>query len=241
MPSEAAAVGRVGRAFAWAGGTVFAGSLLYFLYSYLFRFYAAPRPRSALLPVTFDVALFSIFALHHSMFARGPVKAWLTRFVPAPLERSVYVWIASLLFIGVCAAWQLVPGDVYTLAGPWRAAAYLVQLAAIVMTGRASAALDVLDLAGIRNVGRARPQSGPTTLRTSGLFGFVRHPLYFAWTLFVFATPDMTGTRLVFAVVSCAYVVVAIPWEERALVATFGTAYHAYRTRVRWRMIPFVF
>jgi methanethiol S-methyltransferase len=241
MPGDVRAVGRAGRVFAWAGGAVFAAALLYFLYSYLFRFRAAAAAEPAVLPVTFDVALFSVFALHHSLFARTHAKAWLTRMVPAPLERSVYAWTASLLFIVVCAAWELVPGEFYTVQGPVRTAAYLAQLGAIVMTARASAVLDVLDLAGIRNVVGARPESGPTTLKTTGLFGFVRHPLYFAWALFVFGTPDMTGTRLVFALVSCAYVMIAIPWEERALVAVFGRAYDAYRARVRWRMIPFVY
>ena len=54
-------------------------------------------------------------------------------------------------------------------------------------------------------------------------------------------TPDMTATRAVFALVSTAYVAMAIPWEERGLVDTFGAEYDGYRRRVRWRMIPFVY
>ncbi len=68
-------------------------------------------------------------------------------------------------------------------------------------------------------------------LSTRGLYGFVRHPLYFAWALFVFATPAMTGTRAAFAVISTAYLMIAIPWEERDLIATFGQQYEAYRRR----------
>jgi len=66
----------------------------------------------------------------------------------------------------------------------------------------------------------------------------VRHPLYSAWAMFVFATPTMTGTRATFAVISTAYLMLAIPWEERALAVTFGTDYETYRRRVRWRMFP---
>ena len=51
----------------------------------------------------------------------------------------------------------------------------------------------------------------------------------------------MTATRAVFAVISCAYVAVAIAWEEAGLIETFGSDYEAYRRRVRWRMIPFVY
>jgi protein-S-isoprenylcysteine O-methyltransferase Ste14 len=51
----------------------------------------------------------------------------------------------------------------------------------------------------------------------------------------------MTGTRLVFAVVSTGYLALAIPWEERSLIDTFGAEYESYRKRVHWRMIPWVY
>jgi len=73
------------------------------------------------------------------------------------------------------------------------------------------------------------------------VYGFVRHPLYFAWVLMVFAAPSMTGTRLVFAVLSTAYLAMAIPWEERTLVQVFGPEYEAYRRAVRWRMLPGIY
>ena len=38
-----------------------------------------------------------------------------------------------------------------------------------------------------------------------------------------------------------AYLALAIPWEERGLVHTFGPAYETYRRKVRWRMIPFLY
>jgi protein-S-isoprenylcysteine O-methyltransferase Ste14 len=69
----------------------------------------------------------------------------------------------------------------------------------------------------------------------------VRHPLYFGWTLVVFGTPAMTADRLVFAIVSTAYLAIAIPFEERSLIRHFGQQYERYRGRVRWRMIPFVY
>ena len=60
-------------------------------------------------------------------------------------------------------------------------------------------------------------------LQTHGVYGFVRHPLYFAWVLMVFGTPHMTMTRLTFAVISTAYLAIAIPFEERGLVDVFGS------------------
>ena len=44
--------------------------------------------------------------------ARTGAKAWVARVVGADLERSVYVWIASLLYLAVCLLWQPLPGMV---------------------------------------------------------------------------------------------------------------------------------
>ena len=75
-------------------------------------------------------------------------------------------------------------------------------------------------------------------LRTSGVYAWVRHPIYFAWVLMVFAAPRMTSGRLLFAVISTTYLVVAIPYEERGLRAEFGEPYAAYQRQVRWRIVP---
>lgn len=235
---------------AWGGSAAFAASLAWFVYSYLVRFDALdaaivmPISSEAVLSAaSMNVLLFSAFALHHSAFARTSIKSYVQRVVPDYLERSLYTWVASILFLVVCTHWQPVPGTLYRLEGFWRATGYLVQLLGLFLTVRASRMLDVLDLSGVRPVQRALRQETPAhvPLEKKGLYGFVRHPLYFAWMLFVFGTPNMTATRAVFAIVSTAYLAIAIPFEERALIATFGDDYRAYRRRVRWRMIPGVY
>ena len=81
--------------FAWAGAALFLASLLYFFFCYLILF-----DREATLSaraVTWNVALFTIFALHHSVFARTGIRLWVARTF-ADLERSIYVWVACILF-----------------------------------------------------------------------------------------------------------------------------------------------
>ena len=231
-------------AIAWTGTLAFAASLLWFVYSYVVRFAEVEPDGARFTPLVIDLALFTAFALHHSVLARSSVKATLTPLLPPGLERSTYTWVASLLFIAVCTWWQPVPGVLYDINGPARIFAWSLQGIGIVMTVRASNALDILDLAGVRQFQRATgsvEQKPRPPLTTRGLYGFVRHPLYFSWALFVFATPTMTGTRAAFAIISTAYLMLAIPWEERGLVATFGPEYEAYRQRVRTKMIPFVY
>jgi protein-S-isoprenylcysteine O-methyltransferase Ste14 len=229
--------------FAWAGGAMFVASLAILLYSYLVTFGpSAPLQRRWLAIVT-NLALFSIFALHHTIFARAGAKAFISRAMSPALERSVYVWIASILLIGVCVLWQPVAGDLYHVDGPLAVFGYMIQIIGVSITARGSSAIDVLDLAGIRRAidgvhGRVSPH---VPLQTAGVYGFVRHPLYFAWLLFVFATPHMTFTRFEFAVISSLYLALAIPLEEAALINTFGESYRAYQRKVKWRMLPGVY
>lgn len=249
--------------FAWSGATMFVLSLAYFLYSYLVRFggtSAARLPLSSsegtwlgrpmtdtaanpLVPVAINVALFTAFALHHSLAARTTIKTRIQRLVPPALERSLYTWMASVLFIAVCGLWRGVPGELYQLTGAAALPGYGLQLLGVLLTIRSSARLDVLDLAGVRPVLEAehRAPSDHVPLETRGAYRFVRHPLYFGWVLLVFATPGMTMTRFVFAAVSSLYLAIAIPFEERSLIQTFGPEYRAYQQRVRWRLIPGIY
>jgi protein-S-isoprenylcysteine O-methyltransferase Ste14 len=228
---------------AWGGALAFTVSLGYFLYTYVIRDSQPAGSGPVAIPVVIDVLLFSGFALHHSLFARQAFKDRVRRVVPPWLERSLYTWIASLLFIAVCWWWRPVPGVIYRLSSPAREAAMAIQIAGVVVTFMASRAIDVLDLAGVRPLQLARSGGTPlhVPLETSGVYGLVRHPIYFGWALLVLAAPTMTATRAVFAIVSCLYLAIAIHWEERSLVDTFGASYEAYRRRVRWRMIPGIF
>jgi len=229
--------------FAWLAAAAFAGSLGFFLYGYLVIFGQPvppdPTRRQLTVSIVLNVLLFTAFALHHSLFARTGIKQLVKRWTSPALERAVYSTVASALFVIVCWRWQPVPGVAWQLDGGWRWVGYLVQAAGIIVTFVGARALDVLDLAGVRQVmdaGVAQPFRA--ALKTDGVYGLVRHPLYFGWTLLVFGAPEMTATRLVFAVVSTLYLIVAIPFEERSLIETFGPDYASYQRKVRWRLIP---
>ncbi len=121
---------------AWTGAVLFAASLAWFVYAYLVRFGRPAPPGAVVAPVLVDLLLFSVFALHHSVLARSGAKETVRRIVPAELERSLYTWVSSLLFLGVCTWWQPVPGVLYRLDGAWRFGAWAVQLLGILLTLR---------------------------------------------------------------------------------------------------------
>ncbi len=222
------------RAFVWTGGALFVGSLAATIWLYGNRF-AMARARGGWWPVVADAALLTGFAAHHSLFARASVKHALARAIPDRLLRPVYVWIASLLLIGVGLAWQTVGGSLYHIEGAaaWMFAA--VQLSGFWMIARSVAAIRPLELAGIRG------PSAAEELQIRGPYALVRHPLYLGWVLIVFAPAHMTGDRLVFAALTTIYLIVAIPWEERSLEQAFGASYARYRNQVRWRIVPYLY
>jgi protein-S-isoprenylcysteine O-methyltransferase Ste14 len=81
--------------------------------------------------VAWNVALFTLFALHHSVCARTSVRLWISRLVPTSLERSIYVWIAGLLLIAVCALWRPVPGIAWDVIGTLRLPLRLLQVGGV--------------------------------------------------------------------------------------------------------------
>jgi protein-S-isoprenylcysteine O-methyltransferase Ste14 len=232
---------RASNIFAWAGGGMFVASLAYCVGWYLFNLgHDAPFVGAG--AMAWDAALVTIFACHHSIFARERVKARLTPLFGGRV-RSVYVWVASVLLFLVCLTWRPIGGTVYDATGVAAVACVLVQATGVALIAWSVARIDPLELAGIGD----RSPRDPTTpvpalpLQVGGPYRIVRHPLYLGWMFAAFATPHLTGDRLAFAVLTSFYLVIAVPWEERSLGRAFGDAYARYAAEVPWRVIPYVY
>jgi protein-S-isoprenylcysteine O-methyltransferase Ste14 len=78
-------------------------------------------------------------------------------------------------------------------------------------------------------------------IRTAGAYRLVRHPLYAAYTLanLGYLASNWTARNALLVAVALAFQVLRIRNEERLL--TTVPAYAAYRARVRWRLVPFVY
>jgi len=222
------------RPIAVGGLVFFVDALVYSAYRYMSPFGVEHAGAVDARRIVFDAALFSVFALHHSLFARDRIRKRLTRIVGA-LERSVYVWIASVLFVAVCAWWQPIAGAAWRIDQP--AAAWTLraaQLAGVWLAVRSALMIDLLELAGVR-------EARATEFKPAGPYKWVRHPIYLGWFLMIFAVPHMTMTRFVFAVTSSLYLLIAIPFEERSLRHTSSGAYDRYMREVRWKLLPHVY
>jgi methanethiol S-methyltransferase len=104
----------------------------------------------------------------------------------------------------------------------------------ILMVPAVTLMLNHFDLFGTRQVWlylRGR-ENKPLPFKTPMLYSQMRHPLYVGWAVFFWATPTMTAGHLLLAAGMTAYMLIAVIFEERDLVAHFGTEYEEYQRRV---------
>jgi len=182
-----------------------------------------------------DLALLVFFALQHSVMARKGFKAWWTRFVPPVVERATYVLAAGACLFVLCVCWQPIEGAVWSVTGPAAATA----LQAVFWLGwgvllLATFLLNHFELFGLRQpfVQLMGANLIAPEFRTPFLYRYVRHPIYLGLVMAFWAAPRMTLGHLLFAAGGTAYILIGIWFEERDLVAQFGSRYRAYRDQV---------
>jgi protein-S-isoprenylcysteine O-methyltransferase Ste14 len=182
-----------------------------------------------------DAVLLSLFAVQHSVMARQWFKRSWTRIVPAPVERSTYVLLASLILLLLFWQWQ-----------PMRPIVWEVQNA----TGRtllqalfwigwggvlfSTYLVDHFALFGLKQVYnylKGRDEVA-VPFKSPALYKMVRHPLYLGFIIAFWSTPRMTFGHLFFAIMTTAYILVAIQFEERDLIRSYGDTYRVYRQKV---------
>jgi methanethiol S-methyltransferase len=231
--------------FGVASYAVFFGSFLYAV-GFVGNF-AVPRTLdgaasgSLMSSLLVDLGLLAAFALQHSIMARPAFKRWFTRLVPSSAERSVYVLASSLALIAMFAYWQPLGGTVWQVADPtirgvlWGAFAFGWLLVLV-----STFLINHFDLFGLRQVWLQLVGKPYTNLvfNTPGPYRYVRHPLYLGWFFAFWAAPTMTVSHLVFAIATTAYILIAIQFEERDLIAEHGSVYRDYRAQVPM-VIPF--
>jgi methanethiol S-methyltransferase len=182
-----------------------------------------------------DLALLAVFALQHSVMARPAFKRAWTKIVPEAAERATYTLFASLALLLLFWLWQPLGGSVWVVHSPPARALLLAGFAfgwALVLV--TTFLLNHFELFGLRQAWlhfKGRPHTA-LTFATPGPYRLVRHPLYVGFLFAFWCTPVMTATHLVFAVMTTAYILIAIRLEERDLVAALPE-YDAYRRRVR--------
>lgn len=192
------------------------------------------------LALAVDAALLVAFGLQHSVMARPAFKRRFLKLVPESAERSAYVLATNLVLGALFVLWRPLPTSLWRIESDAAAVAVHVLFAGGVgLVLYSTFLIDHFDLFGLRQgwyalVGKAREER---PFKVPGLYRAVRHPLYVGWFVVLWATPNMTLGRLLFAAVTSAYILVAIVFEERDLVRRFGREYVAYQQSTP-RLVP---
>lgn len=184
--------------------------------------------------IVVDLLLMSLFAIQHSVMARPAFKRWSAKFLAAACQRSTYVLLSSLILLLVFWQWRPIPTVIWQTDG--LAAWLLITLHWLgwLIAFASTHMIDHFDLFGVRQalVAWRGAEIPSQSFRTPLLYKIVRHPLMLGFLLAFWATPVMTAGHLLFALANTAYILVALQFEERDLIAEFGATYQDYRRRV---------
>ena len=192
---------------------------------------AAPFAQALLV----NVLLLAVFGAQHSVMARPAFKRWWTRMLPQSVERSTYVLATGLVLALLFWQWRTMPAVIWAVTWPaGRLGLQLLFWLGWVIVLASTFMINHFDLFGLRQVylaWRGRPYTG-LEFRSPLLYRLVRHPLMFGFLVAFWATPRMTVGHLLFALGMTGYILLAVRWEERDLIAALGARYRDYRHRV---------
>lgn len=181
-----------------------------------------------------NLLLLSLFGVQHSIMARRSFKAWLVQYLPASLERSLFVAASGMVLLLMVALWQPVGGHYWHAEGNARlllwggfGVGWLYMLAA-------TFAINHFDLFGLRQawLDARGEEYTPVAFVENWMYRFSRHPLMLGVLVGLWSLPQMNGDTLFMAIGMSAYMAIGLYFEERDLIQQWGDTYRAYKQRV---------
>jgi protein-S-isoprenylcysteine O-methyltransferase Ste14 len=153
------------------------------------------------------LAFYKLYRLSYNLFAVAsflPVFLMLLTFPDSPLYSIPAPWIYLTTIAQGMAVFALIAGVMET--GP-------------------------LEFVGLAQLSSGYEDSKPGELVVSGLYAYVRHPLYSAGLVFLWLSPEMSVNRLVLWAILTLYIIIGAYFEERKLLIDFGIEYAEYKAR----------
>jgi protein-S-isoprenylcysteine O-methyltransferase Ste14 len=157
------------------------------------------------------------------------------------VERSTFVLFATAILAVMAWQWRPLPAVVWHVEnGALAALLSGVSLAGWGIVLISTCLIDHFELFGLRQsvlyaLGRTAERPA---FKERLFYRWVRHPLMLGFLIAFWSTPTMTQGHLLFALVTTAYVLVALQIEERTLVYLHGAQYRDYQRRVSM-LLPF--
>lgn len=176
------------------------------------------------------IAAITLWGILHSLLASTGVKAFSNRMFGEGFSRGYrlfYNIFAVLTFLPILYLMIILPDrTLYEVPAPYSYWMRAGQGISVIMLFVAVLQTDLLSFAGLRQLFEEE-KNGP--LITSGLYRFVRHPLYTFSLAVLWLSPGMTLNSFVLYLALTLYVLMGIVFEERKLLRAFGRDYEVYR------------
>jgi len=176
----------------------------------------------------FAIVLWGIF---HSLLASTGIKDLFHRAYGSgfmKFYRLFYNIYAVISFLPILYLMVTLPDrNLYQVSPPYDFWMRVGQGASIVLLFVSAFQTDLLSLVGLRQLFE---EEKPAKLVTTGLYSFVRHPLYTFSLLILWFFPDMSVNSFIVYAALTIYVLVGIVFEERKLLREFGQEYEKYRS-----------
>lgn len=172
-----------------------------------------------------------VYGLVHSFLASMWFKERLHGWFGSRVDRwyrLAYNLFATLSLLPVLALPVILPDvHLYTISVPWVYFSIAGQLVAVVILIVGLLQTGLWSFVGLRQLLGEGPETSKMVV--SGLYRYVRHPLYTAGLLFIWLTPIMSSNLLGLNLGLTAYLILGAIVEERKLRREFGQAYVRYQ------------
>lgn len=182
-----------------------------------------------------------VWGLVHSLLASLKAKALARDWMGPPADRFyrlAYNLFAVLSLLPAAILFLILPDRrLYSVPLPWAALLGVGQILALAMLTFGLLQTGAFSFLGLSQLGSGGEV--PARLVTTGLYRYVRHPLYFAGLALLWLSPSMTVNRLVASAAATVYLLIGAAFEERKLRTIFGAAYREYAGRTPM-FIPFL-
>jgi len=182
-----------------------------------------------------NVGLLSLFAIQHSVMARPAFKKWFTQFINPAIERSTYILLSSIILLFIYWKWQpmtTVVWETENLASDILMVVFFVGWLIVFLSTFMISHFELFGLTQIYQNFKDQSLTYPE-FQVNWFYKLVRHPLMLGFIIAFWAAPTMTYGRLLFAVVTTAYMLIAVKYlEEKDLRKLLGKDYENYQKRV---------
>eukprot|EP01083_Nonionella_stella_P294895 1002250_1 len=197
-----------------------------------------------------------VWGVHHSLFARGWMGAIVANVMPSKLERSLYIFVSSMLLDCMLYDKQIYFGGGIIWDIQWWNECNFFVRNSLAFVGCGYFGVAFLELGGLNllgipqsfewntkkttdrnNVASTRLQH--TELVTTGRYRLVRHPLQTGTLFLLWCSPFMTLQKLLCNLALTTYIIIGINLEETDCVHMFGDKYIKYQRKTP-QLIPFL-